>query len=415
MINIETFIQDFRKLYLEKPQCGSWTRGSENCDYGDIITVSKDCYMCFNSGNCHDAYYCEDSKALKDSVDCAHCEECELCYECLDCDNCYNSSNCQDCTNCDSIKFSYDLRRCKNCFGCVGLRDQEYNIFNIKYTKESYEALVATLDLSNPKMIADINAKVEELKRKTPRMYIHQFDTTECTGDYVYHSKNCHYSFDTRHSEDSGYILQANLDTGTRDSWDCGPVPTNVELSYDIAYCDNLFGCQHLYWCGRLKDSEYNINCFDGENLFGCHFMKNKFHGFYILNQEVTKEYYEKTVPEIKKMLYGKGIYSLYDLLNKDLSENKVFIDSTEKVRTCAICSAGFTLTEAEMTFYRDRKIPFPIYCPDCRMDQRTHLRNERKMYKRLCDSCKQTLITTYPAESPHIVYCLDCYWKHIN
>lgn len=414
MTHLNTFIDDFRRLYLEKPQCGSWTRGSENCDYGDIITVSKDCYMCFNSGNCRDAYYCEDSKALKDCVDCAHCEGCELCYECVDCDNCYNSSYSQDCTNCDGIKFSYDLRRCTNCFGCTGLRDQEYNIFNKKYDKESYEALIATFDLSNPKTIEDISSKLEELKRKTPRMFIHQFDTTECTGDYVYHSKNCHRCFDTRHSEDSGYILQANLDTGTRDSWDCGPVPTNVELSYDIAYCDNIFNGQHLYWCGRLKDSEYNINCFDGENFFGCHFMKNKFHKYYILNEEVTREHYKKIIPEIKNMLLEKGIYSLYDLLNKDISKSELTQNQNEKDRICTICRQPFMLIDNEISFYEDRKIPFPIYCPDCRMDQRINLRNPRKMYRRTCDSCKQTIFSAHPPQSPHVVYCLDCYWKHI-
>ncbi|MEK7127086.1 MAG: hypothetical protein AAB848_03170, partial [Patescibacteria group bacterium] len=116
------FIQKFRKLFLASPQCGSWTRASENCDYGDISTVSKDCYMCFNSGNCQNAYWCEDSRALTDCTDCAFCENCEMCYECVDCDTLYGSNFCQDCTNCEDVHFSYDLKRCKNCLGCAGLR-----------------------------------------------------------------------------------------------------------------------------------------------------------------------------------------------------------------------------------------------------------------------------------------------------
>ena len=209
IINQQTFIKDFRNLFLKSPQCGSWTRASENCDYGDIITVSKDCYMCFNSGNCRNAYYCEDSRALIDCTDCAFCENCELVYECVDCDGCYNSNFCQDCHNCSDVHFSYDLRRCKNCIGCVGLRDKEYCIYNEKYSKDQYEEFSANFKIDNK--------KIESLKRKTPRMYVHQFDTTNCTGDYIYHSKNCHMCFDTRHTEDSMYITQANLDMGTKD------------------------------------------------------------------------------------------------------------------------------------------------------------------------------------------------------
>lgn len=34
---------------------------------------------------------------------------------------------------------------CKNCFGCIGLNQKEYCIFNKQYTKEAYEKLVAQL------------------------------------------------------------------------------------------------------------------------------------------------------------------------------------------------------------------------------------------------------------------------------
>lgn len=416
MINPNNFIQNFRDLFLNSPQCGSWTRASENCDYGDITTVSKDCYMCFNSGNCRNAYYCEDSRALTDCIDCAFCEKCELVYECADCNNCYNSNYCQDCTNCNDVNFSYDLRRCNNCIGCVGLRDKNYCIFNEQYKKEDYEKTLKHFDISDDKIIKTINQKVEKLKLKIPRMFVHQFDTTNCTGDYIYHSKNCHMCFDTRHTEDSGYITQANLDMGTKDSWDCGPIPTGMDLCYDASYSHYLFNCNHLYWCGNLKDSEYCTNCFEGEHLFGCNYMQNKQKSFYILNQEVDENYYGKTTQEIKKLLLEKGIYTLYDLIYEDLSDgSKVEIEDDRLNRKCTICGEKFELIKKEIEFYKKRKIVFPVYCPLCRSNQRINLRNERKMYKRKCDSCKNSLISTYPLDSKYIVYCLNCYWKHIK
>ncbi len=415
MKDSSNFIEEFRKLFLASPQCGSWTRASDNCDYGDITTVSKDCYMCFNSGNCRDAYYCEDSRALTDSGDLAFCESCELCYECVDCDTCYNSNYCQDCTNCESVNFSYDLRRCKNCFGCCTLRDKQYCIFNQQYSKEEYEEKMKMFDYTNHAGIKFIEQKVKEFQKENPRMNVHQHDTEKCTGDYIYHSKNCHECFDTRHTEDSGYIYQANLDMGTRDSWDCGPIPTGMDLCYDIAYSHFLFECQHLYWCGNLKNSKWCTNCMESENLFGCHYLKNKQKKFYILNKEVDEEYYKKRTAEIKSELKEMGIYTLYDLINRQLPVEKFNITDDVKNRNCTLCDEHFNLCEAEIAFYKKYDIAFPIYCPNCRSEQRYKLRNERKMHKRICDACKQTLISTYPPDSKFVVYCLNCWHKHIG
>lgn len=425
------FVEKFRHLFLISPQCGSWTRASENCDYGDISTNSKDCYMLFNSGNCRNAYYSEDSRVLTDATDCSLCENCELCYECVDCDTCYDSNFCQDCTNCRNINFSYDLRRCNDCFGCCTMRDKQYCIFNEQFSKEEYEKKMKMFDYSNASGIAYIWQKLEEFKKKNPRMYIHEHDTTECTGDYIYHSKNCHQCFDTRHTEDSGYIYQANLDQGTKDSWDCGPIPTVMDLCYDIAYSDYLFKCKHVYWASRLKDSEWCVNCMESENLFGCAYVKNRHDGFYILNEKVGEAEYRERTAEIKKMLLANGIYTLYDLINKDLEEGKkdekkrlelvahstlhgALASSIERERNCFTCTDKFQLVQAEIDFYKKWDIIWPVYCPECRSKQRYALRNERKMYKRVCDKCKKTLISTFPNDSKFVVYCLRCWHENL-
>ena len=403
------FIQKFRDLFLASPQCGSWTRASENCDYGDITTVSKDCYMCFNSGNCRNAYWCEDSRALTDCTDCAFCENCEMCYECVDCDTLYGSNFCQDCTNCEDVHFSYDLKRCKNCLGCAGLRNKKYYIFNKPFSKQKYEQEIKKLYLDK----AEIFVKLEKIKLEIPRMYVHQHDTTNCTGDYIYHSKNCHMCFDTRHTEDSGYIYQANLDIGTKDSWDCCPIPTGMDLCYDIAYSHYLFNSKHLYWCGNLKDSQYSINCFESEHLFGCNYLKNKQKGFYILNEKISEAFYLEETEEIKKELYEKGIFTLYDLIYKQLPAKDSLINNNQLKRKCTICGENFEIIPFEIKFYKKMQIVYPIYCPNCRAEQRYKLRNERKMYKRICDGCKNSLISTYPPDSEFTVYCLTCYWKN--
>lgn len=402
------FVKEFRKLYVESPCCGAYTRASENCPYGDVVVVSKDCYMCFNCGQSRDACYCENSRVMTDCNDCGYCEQCEICYECVDCDGCYNCNFCQDCSNCESVSYGFDLRRCKDCIGCVALRDKQYCIFNEQLSREEYEKRKSDFDS------AEISVKVEELKLKTPRVYSHQHDTADCTGDYVYHSKNCNMCFDARHSEDSAFVVMANLDRGTKDSFDCGPMPTGMDLCYDISYAHYLFNCRHIYFCGNLKDSCYVHDCFESEHLFGCCYMHNKQKKFYILNQEVEEDFYNRKTVEIEADLRARGVWSFHDLVYKDLSAP--FEPAGEELmRSCRICGDGFEIAEWEVAYYKKHGIPYPIYCPLCRMDQRIKLRNEWKLYKRICDHCKKNIISTYTADTKHIVYCFECFWSEMG
>lgn len=50
------------------------------------------------------------------------------------CDECWPS--------CQELEYCLHNRRCRNCFGSVGLKDKQYCIFNKQYTKEEYELLV---------------------------------------------------------------------------------------------------------------------------------------------------------------------------------------------------------------------------------------------------------------------------------
>lgn len=61
-------------------------------------------------------------------------------YECLVCgENLARLRFCYNCyPECQELDYCIQMRRSKNCFGCVSLRDKQYCIFNKQYTKESY-------------------------------------------------------------------------------------------------------------------------------------------------------------------------------------------------------------------------------------------------------------------------------------
>jgi DNA-directed RNA polymerase subunit RPC12/RpoP len=55
--------------------------------------------------------------------------------------------------------------------------------------------------------------------------------------------------------------------------------------------------------------------------------------------------------------------------------------------------------------------VPAPTHCPECRLQRRLAVRNERSIYARKCDLCKKDIISQYPADSKLTVYCQSCWW----
>lgn len=106
-----------------------------------------------NSKNVKDSYFVREGENVrysqiiqvpktKDSYDvCIWGENTELCYETAICgDNSYGLKFCVDCWPGNrECEYSSYLKNCRNCFGCVGLKNKEYCIFNKQYSKEEYE------------------------------------------------------------------------------------------------------------------------------------------------------------------------------------------------------------------------------------------------------------------------------------
>lgn len=304
------FIKDFQQLYLSTPQIHNWTRQSTNCEYGDIIVVSKNSYLCFNCSNLENCFYCYFSRHNVDCSDLMFCDHCSLCFDCTDCLRCYNSNNMEWSEGCTDCAYCYNGKSLSDCFGCVNMSHAQYCIFNEKYTREEYERKVKVIK-SWPQ--AKIDKELQELKYKHPRVYMHQNMTENCFGDYVINSKNCYYIFDSNGCEDCMYITDTVLEKGCKDSADCGPIGNTLEQCYDCAYCGYLFDCKHIYWADYIKQCEWCINLWDSEFCFGCVYGKNW--KYRVLNKEYEPEEWKKKVAEAKRELLEAGIKDLYDLV----------------------------------------------------------------------------------------------------
>ena len=114
---------------------------------GDYIYNSKNARDCYRVHGSEDVKFCQNvlSGTLKDSYDYTNWgENAELMYECLICGK--GNSGLKFCAQC--YPGNRDLEYCVFCqnsydlFGCVGLKNKKYCIFNKQYSKEEYEELV---------------------------------------------------------------------------------------------------------------------------------------------------------------------------------------------------------------------------------------------------------------------------------
>ena len=444
------FFEQYSALQKEIPTIAINGSNNQNCPYANYAASCKNCHLIFGSVYCEDCmygnpYYCKsciDSLLVRDS---------ELCYQCVTCEKCYECFFCQDCVGSYSLIFCYDCHGSKNLIGCVGLRNKEYYIFNKPYSKEDFLKAKAALNLCNPEQFNHVKTQFENLKQQFPHRYATLINTQNCTGDYIYSSKNTIESFDVQRCEDVGYCAQV---IDMKDSYDCNYME-ECELCYEyICHYQN----QRIFfsvWCHSCSDVWYSSYCVGSHNLFGCIGLRNK--QYCIFNKQYSREEYETLVPRIIEQMKREGVFgeffhpslSLfaynetvaqeyfpltreealargYRWRDKDprdyLPQTVVVPDDiakvpagiTNEILACGECGKNFRVEAPEVKFYKQYNLPVPKACPDCRHKARLALRNPRQLFDRKCSKCAATIKTTYSHQKPEQVYCEKCYLEAV-
>ncbi len=90
------------------------------------------------------------------------------------------------------------------------------------------------------------------------------------------------------------------------------------------------------------------------------------------------------------------------------------------ETKVCKHCNSSFDITDKDLEFYdkispvfNDKKylISAPKLCSDCRLQRRLSFRNERKLYKKVCDSCWKEVVSLYSPDKHYKIFCPDCWW----
>ena len=440
----QNFFIQFKELMSKVPWPNVVSTNSTNSDYCNSILNHKNCYLVFSGIDNENCGYAEQVDLNKDSYDLKKAFRNELCYELVNCNECYATSFSAFSTACVNSAFLYDCRGCTNCFGCVGLRNKSYYIFNRQYAKEEYLKKIGEYGLGSYQALSATKAKFDEMRLAYPYRHARIFYSSRSTGDVLTHAKNCHSCFDSLGEavEDSRYIYHPY----GKPVRDCQSVFTlsGGERCYEVISCRMCSDiiCAKKIWTGhRVK---YSYNCHNCNNIFGCVGLRDK--SYCIFNRQYTKEEYESMEPkiivhmnampytdaigrvyrygeffpvELSQFSYNETVAQEYMPLIKDEAEKLGFTwrdpdtknyrvtknaeglpdhirDVTDSILEETIgcahegncndnCTTAFKLIPPELQFYRKMNLALPRLCPNCRHFERLRKRNPAKLWHRSC------------------------------
>jgi hypothetical protein len=454
------FFEQFQELSLKVPRPSLHTgfQYDQNSAYTNYAGKNRDCYFIFDSDEDWDCYYSYSLNKSKDCIDCYRVRRSELCYECIDCLTCYSSFFLQNCENCTDSYFLRNCIGCKNCIGCVNLRNKKFFINNQQSTKEEFEKLKTKLQ--SYKELQNFQKEFQKYQLKFPRKYIQGSHNENSFGEYLDHSKNAIECYDSSELWDCKYVRQAfNPLKDAMDCQECG----DAEVLYECAFLGykvfNVKFSTHIL--GGASDLQYCIFCPHSDNLFGCIGLRKK--RFCILNRQYEEKEYKKLLPKIIEHMKKTGEYGEFfpisispfaynetiaqdhypltkeEALKKDYKwreetkpnfENVTKTISAEKlpdklsetpndilnwIIKCEKSGRLFQIQKPELKLYKKLNAPIPHLHFLERHKRRKNLRNPQKLWKRNCAKCNTEIQTSYSPNRPDIVYCEKCYLEATN
>ncbi len=450
------FFNQIKDLFFSVPRFAVMISQTENCDYSNQTSKSRNCYLLFGGLDNEDCDYGHIVWNCRDTVDNLYLFKSESCYECVDCQGCGRLFYSQECEACVDSVGLFDCRNCINCIGCVGQVNKTYSIFNKQATKEEYHEFLRQHPVEKKETIDYILSEQQKLRRSIPQRSFFGSHNTNVSGNHIYYAHNIHNSFDIRSGENSKYCYTV------RAAADCYDQSFNGDAE-ECYECLNMLGSSRVVGSHTIVDSHdifYSEQCYGSSNLFGCYGLRKK--SFCILNKQYTKEEYSKLLPQLIQFMkkngewgeffpkelspfgYNESIANEYMPLGKSEAISRGFnwregIPSTKgqgtidmnglpknpqdysdsllkEILTCESCEKNFRLIDREINFYKRNKLALPLECFNCRHQKRMNARNPRELWDSQCAKCSSEIRTSYPPEKQKIykIYCEPCYNKEV-
>lgn len=455
-----SFFEQFQELQHRVPRANVLKAGGNivNSDYCSYIGDAKNCYLVAGSIHVEDCYY-GNPYYSKQCVDSLLIRNCELSYECITSENLYNCAWCQDCFDSRDLLLCYDLKNCADCIGCVGLRNKQYYIFNVPYTKEDYEKEKTRIQLNDPEKMQRAIKHFTNLKLKVPRKYMTGVQNEAVTGNYVNNSINSCYNFDIKNCENVQYSAQV---IDLKDCYDNNYTEEN-ELCVDYIGSWKNNRCYYSNTVYNSSEVWYSELCYSSKNMFGCVGLKNA--QYCIFNQQYSESEYTALLPRLIEYMkstgewgeffpianaifaYNETVANDYFPLNLDqvvvnnwkwliapetISQKQTYRvprdskdvqeDICQAILSCKQCQKNYKIIPQELAFYKNMGLSIPKFCVSCRQLARMRQRPARALWQRQCmctqidhqhsSRCSKEFTTAYHPDSKELIYCDDCYQK---
>lgn len=477
----QNFFEQLKDLINKQPRVFQVAIGNNvNSEYSNSIVNVKNLYLSFSCIESEDVFYSENVDKSKKCFDCLSIQESDNCFWNINSEKNFNSFFLLDSSNCLDSSFLYDCSNCSNCFMSSNLRNQSYYFYNKKYSREEYVELMKDIILNQNSNLNIYKIDFDNLIKSSIHKFAKASASKKFSGDIILNSNNIKQSFDVRNSENVSYSYRS---INVKDLMDCGWT-LQGELEYESMTGSgggyNQISC---FMCITSRDIMYSISCKNCSNCFGCVGLVNA--EYCILNKQYSKEEYLEKIVKIKKHMndipyidnsgrvFRYGEFFPYDLsffgyneslahdlfpLNKMLIEkhgykytiprdrdyistllseslpndiNEVSDSIINEIITCpnngnelTLCTKSYKIHPDELQFYRQKNLPLPRYCPNCRHYERLTYRNPMKLWQRKCmcekahahheGKCEVEFETSYAPERPEIVYCEKCYQQEV-
>jgi hypothetical protein len=474
------FFQQYRELMNEVPFVANFVVDESrmvNSPYNNMVLDLRNCYMMFDSDFNEDCQYGCEVERSKNSVDNNLIDKSEMCYECVNVQNCYRAFYSVDCESSSDIYFCRDCTGCTDCFGCINLRKQSYCIYNEPMgTKEAYQARLAEMGIESRANVEALKPQIKEFWAQGLYKYMHEKQNEDCTGDYIYNSRNVTDSWIVQEGWNIKYS-QYLVAMGAKDSYDFTQFGDKSELHYEILQGGGGGQRVRFSWFvpNENQNVDYGMQVMTSHDMFGCIGMRKT--EYCILNKQYTKEEYEALVPKIKQQMmdmpykdaqgieyrYGEFFptelspfaynettaQEFFPLTSGTVSEKgftwaerearnyvptmtadkipetiegagdeilKDIIECANKGDHTKNCATAFRIIPDELGFYRRFNIPLPAKCPNCRHAERMEWRNLPKFRKGKCEyeGCGEEFLTAYE-EGKKGVYCKEHYLQFVS
>ena len=470
-----SFFEQYGELLRVVPRIALLQYGNPlNSDTSNSILEGKNLYLCYSCIFSEDSAYIQNTDRSKNTYDCYNNRELEDCYENVNSSKNYRCVYVTNTKSCINSSFLFDCSNCQDCFMSSSLRNRQYVIRNVQYDKEEYEKEMARIDRSCYGSFEEMKEEFSDLVGGAVHKYAEIIASTNATGDKVYSSNNVRDSFSVTEAEN--VVRCDRLPPGIKDAQDVYGGRLS-EILYEGVICgSNSYNLKFYHCADASRDTEYTEYCHHCSSVFGCIGLKKK--QYCILNKKYSKEEYEElrsrvvdemTIKgeygeffpkEISPFAYNESAAQEYVPLTKEraIEEGFRWRDPEKKDYETTIvagdlpdaiddvgddvlaqviecehagmcnhgCTSAFRVTKAELSFYRDMRLPLPRMCPNCRHVERLSRENPPVLYERqcMCDlvkhahhesgRCSNTFKTTYALDRKEVVYCEQCYQQEV-